>query len=563
MSGLPIDINTSATSADSTASRPNRSRRDGDLRHQQFEQLLLALTSKAKQLPRGTSDASTSQSTTKTSSSDHSSGPAANPTRYAARSDSSTAVSQDDSNEVTTDVDESTDEETKPDDETSLSGQDTNQADPSGRLIVCSFDHRAANNTALPKSDEEPAQDGLARGVEGERKHPVAKPASNVPSVTQSATDAPAPTAVDAQPATAAKTDHSGELSETPTDLTVVATDRVRKVNRSRPAKAVTDEQSTKTESAGLQTTDVTAATSGDSAQKAASRGDKVKLSPSNDVQQTAESKPELAAIARTQAVNQVAEDRPQSQASQEPTAKEGLKESRTATPDDAPTALASPNAAVTAPPPVAAPTLVAPPVTVPPPQQQAAPATSNTGTTSSKTDGTGGVTNSPTNRLPQRAIATTRPSGPVGSSQIDTVKFIQRIARAMQTAREAGGEIRLRLSPPELGSMKMEVKVQDGTLVAKVETETAQAQSTLVDNLPALKERLAEQGVRIERFDVDVSRDGSGQSGFTDRDSGSEHGSQQRMERREAFHRQVSDPVELGAISSPITTPQSINVVA
>jgi flagellar hook-length control protein FliK len=32
-----------------------------------------------------------------------------------------------------------------------------------------------------------------------------------------------------------------------------------------------------------------------------------------------------------------------------------------------------------------------------------------------------------------------------------------------------------------------------------------------LLDNLPALRERLAEQNVRIERFDVDVRGDASG----------------------------------------------------
>ena len=43
----------------------------------------------------------------------------------------------------------------------------------------------------------------------------------------------------------------------------------------------------------------------------------------------------------------------------------------------------------------------------------------------------------------------------------------------------------------------------------AKVEVETAAARNVLLDNLPALRERLAEQDIRIEKFDVDVRRDG------------------------------------------------------
>jgi flagellar hook-length control protein FliK len=42
--------------------------------------------------------------------------------------------------------------------------------------------------------------------------------------------------------------------------------------------------------------------------------------------------------------------------------------------------------------------------------------------------------------------------------------------------------------------------------LTARLETETSAAQSVLLGNLPQLKERLAEQGMHIERFDVNVS---------------------------------------------------------
>ena len=53
---------------------------------------------------------------------------------------------------------------------------------------------------------------------------------------------------------------------------------------------------------------------------------------------------------------------------------------------------------------------------------------------------------------------------------------------------------MRLRLSPPELGSVRLEVTVKNGVLTAHAQTETAQARDALVDNLPALRARLAEQ---------------------------------------------------------------------
>ena len=78
-------------------------------------------------------------------------------------------------------------------------------------------------------------------------------------------------------------------------------------------------------------------------------------------------------------------------------------------------------------------------------------------------------------------------------------------MARAFTAAQQRDGEIRLRLSPPELGSLRLEVRIQDGALIARLQTETDAARTAIMDNLPALRDRLSEQGVRIERFDVDL----------------------------------------------------------
>jgi len=89
--------------------------------------------------------------------------------------------------------------------------------------------------------------------------------------------------------------------------------------------------------------------------------------------------------------------------------------------------------------------------------------------------------------------------------SEIDRVRFVQRVARAFQNVKEGEGEVRLRLSPPELGALRLEVTLRDGALTARLEAETATARNLLMENLPQLKERLAEQNVRIESFEVEV----------------------------------------------------------
>lgn len=103
---------------------------------------------------------------------------------------------------------------------------------------------------------------------------------------------------------------------------------------------------------------------------------------------------------------------------------------------------------------------------------------------------------------------------GPEGSSQeanVQRVRFIQRVARAFQTLRDGGGSIRLRLHPPELGSLRVELLVRDGALRARMEVENQAARTTLLEHLPMLRERLAQQDIRIEQFEVEIGQEFSG----------------------------------------------------
>ena len=100
--------------------------------------------------------------------------------------------------------------------------------------------------------------------------------------------------------------------------------------------------------------------------------------------------------------------------------------------------------------------------------------------------------------------------------TQAERTRLVQRVARAMHTAHDRGGELRLRLSPPELGSLRLHVELHDGVMSARIEAETREAQQVISENLIVLRDRLAEQNIRIERFDVDLfnsGRQGGGQA--------------------------------------------------
>jgi flagellar hook-length control protein FliK len=114
------------------------------------------------------------------------------------------------------------------------------------------------------------------------------------------------------------------------------------------------------------------------------------------------------------------------------------------------------------------------------------------------------------------RAIHPAAPSADAdGNLPVDRARFIGRVEGAMRTAQQRDGRVQVRLSPPELGSLRIEIIMQHGVIHAKLEAETPTARNLLLDNLPALRERLAQQDMRVEKFDVDVRRDGGGsQSG-------------------------------------------------
>lgn len=111
--------------------------------------------------------------------------------------------------------------------------------------------------------------------------------------------------------------------------------------------------------------------------------------------------------------------------------------------------------------------------------------------------------------------------TGADGTGQIDRARFVGRVEGAIRTAQQRNGRVHVRLSPPELGSLRIELTMHNGALSAHLEAETPAARHLLLDNLPALRDRLAQQDIRVDRFDVDVRSDGGG--------SGQQHNAQDR----------------------------------
>jgi flagellar hook-length control protein FliK len=117
------------------------------------------------------------------------------------------------------------------------------------------------------------------------------------------------------------------------------------------------------------------------------------------------------------------------------------------------------------------------------------------------------------------------------------------------------GGTIQLRLDPPDLGPMRLEVRMEDGQMSASFVTASDQATSLLTHSLGQLKHALEGAGISVDKLQV---RQGSADSfsenmeqqkqGTSDQSAG-----QQEQQRREMLNRMWQkvaggDPLDLVA---------------
>ena len=149
------------------------------------------------------------------------------------------------------------------------------------------------------------------------------------------------------------------------------------------------------------------------------------------------------------------------------------------------------------------------------------------------------------------------------GLTEVQRVRFVQRVARAFQTIGDSGNPLRLRLSPPELGSLRLEITMNQGQMTARVEAETEAARTVLLDNLPALRERLAQQDIKIARFDVDLfGQTSGGLPQNQDRGPARDDGSAASGSRRRPSGSGERAPVELGPLAPATLSDGRLNVI-
>ena len=113
------------------------------------------------------------------------------------------------------------------------------------------------------------------------------------------------------------------------------------------------------------------------------------------------------------------------------------------------------------------------------------------------------------------------------GATKTDTltrIKLVQRVSRAFQHLGPEGGVVRLRLAPAELGTVRVEMRIQQKKVEARVVAETEAAGSALREHLPELRARLEAHGMQVESLEVETESGDGSSSSFLDHRSQDDH---------------------------------------
>ncbi len=127
--------------------------------------------------------------------------------------------------------------------------------------------------------------------------------------------------------------------------------------------------------------------------------------------------------------------------------------------------------------------------------------------------------------------------------TQQERVRLVQRVARSFSRLGPEGGQVTLKLHPPQLGVLNVSIKIEGQTLTARMQTESSAARDAIIENLPLLRERLNEQGIEIEKFQVEVGQqeDLTGNNGQPNSFAGNGSGAQRESTSTEYDYRRVA----------------------
>lgn len=129
----------------------------------------------------------------------------------------------------------------------------------------------------------------------------------------------------------------------------------------------------------------------------------------------------------------------------------------------------------------------------------------------------------------------------PMNAAADETSPFASRVVRGLHTMlNHRGGSMTMRLDPPELGALKVQMTLRDGAVTAMFTAATAKAHSLLREHMGTLRASLESQGLTVERLSVQsMTTTTSGQNASDANTRQDQSGAQSDRQQADAGHGQ------------------------
>ncbi len=134
--------------------------------------------------------------------------------------------------------------------------------------------------------------------------------------------------------------------------------------------------------------------------------------------------------------------------------------------------------------------------------------------------------------RTEPRTEPNAQPAKRDAAETVSRVKLIQRVSKAFQHLGPEGGVVRLRLAPAEMGAVRVEMRISQRKVQARVVAETEAATAALREHLPDLRARLESFGMQVEKIEIETDASDQQQSSLFDADSQQNEQQWQRQNR-------------------------------
>ena len=137
------------------------------------------------------------------------------------------------------------------------------------------------------------------------------------------------------------------------------------------------------------------------------------------------------------------------------------------------------------------------------------------------------------------------------------------RIERGLQNAvQQKGGAVTLRLTPPEMGTVRIQLQMHNGTVTAQFHAESESTRTLLSQQMSQLRSSLEQQGLTVDRLGVQTMNQTSGSNLHNESQSGRE-GQPNDGRSRGGFTRQGDSPPQQQNPDEPSLFDQELTTAA